>query len=414
MPLKRIRNIIILISLIFLSFGFGYQLGYDNRVSLDRFVLNTNLLKKQTDSFYKPDIDLFWDVWGKLQANFIHKEKLNNEKMLYGAISGLVSSLDDPYTVFLNPTQNNESKEELEGSFEGIGAQLGLEDKKIVVIAPLSGTPAEKEGLRSGDWILRIDGQSTEKLSLPQAVAKIRGPKGTLVELTVISDKETKSKKINIERNTILVKSVETSEDLPEKFKKVKLNNAYYLKLSRFGDETMKEWDEIINKLILEKQRSRLFKGLILDLRNNPGGYLTGAIEIASEFLPRDSTVVIQENTGGRKQNYLVKRQGKLLDIPMIVLVNKGSASASEIVAGALKHYKRAKIVGEKTFGKGSIQEALDLSKGAGLHVTTAKWLLPDGTWINGSGIKPDVMVESDKKNPENDIQLKKAIELLN
>jgi carboxyl-terminal processing protease len=329
--------------------------------------------------------------------------------------------LGDPYTVFLTPQQNKETKEELGGSFEGIGAQLGLKDKKIVVIAPLPETPAEKAGIKPGDWILSIDNKSTDNLTLPEAVSKIRGKRGTAVTLQVLHDKAVKPVEYKIVRDTIQVKSVtlEIKNNQPvnnsqaENKKsplEIKNGSIAYVKLSRFGDDTDNEWDRVVTEII--DQGSKI-KGLILDLRNNPGGYLNGAVYIASEFLKTGSTVVVQENADGSRQKYLVEREGKLLNMPLVVLINEGSASASEIVSGALLDYKRATLVGMKSFGKGSVQEAQDLSEGAGLHITTAKWLLPAGKWINGTGITPDIKVELDEKNPTKDLQLDKAIEVL-
>lgn len=406
MPLKTIRNIFISLAILVITFGVGYRFGQHD-YSLALFSGSKPSLSVVNRDFglasHNIDFSLFWDVWDRLDKSYISKEKIEPQKMLYGAISGMVGSLDDPYTVFLPPKQNKETKEELGGSFEGIGAQLGLKDKKIVVIAPLLGTPAEKQGIKPGDFILSIDGKSTDNLTLPEAVSKIRGQKGTKVVLSILHDKETKPKEIAIIRDTIMVKSVELT------FKQAPNGKIAYLVLSRFGDETEKEW----NKAVTEIKGDNGIKGLILDLRNNPGGYLSGAVYIGSEFLDKGKTVVVQENANGTKQNYIVERDASLIDIPMVVLINKGSASASEIVSGALSDYKRAKLVGEKTFGKGSVQEAQDLPGGSGLHVTTAKWLLPYGKWINGTGIEPDIKVEMDEKNPEKDPQLEKAIEIL-
>jgi len=410
MSLKTIRNITLILTLAIFAYGVGYQFGH-RELSTPLFTSgNTNNFQKSNNTSSpntSVDFTLFWDVWERLSQNFIKKEALDSQKMMYGAISGMVASLDDPYTVFLNPQQNKETKEELQGSFEGIGAQLGLKDKRIVVIAPLSGTPAEKAGIKPGDWILSIDGKMTDNLSLPEAVSKIRGPKGTKVALSILHEKAEKPVEMEIERDIILVKSVEIS------FKQQIVNgknvNYAYLKLSKFGDDTDKEWDLAIDKIKLQEANGGL-QGMILDLRNNPGGYLNGAVYVVSEFLNVGQVVVVQENANGSKQSYAVEREGKLIDMPLVVLMNKGSASASEIVAGALSDYGRAKLVGEKTFGKGSVQEAEELPGGAGLHVTTAKWLMPKGKWINGTGIEADIKVQMDEKNPEKDPQLERAV----
>lgn len=404
MKLKTLRNIFLIITLVVIGFGAGYGFGhreYELCISYGKFI-NTNPVKipSVNGSF---DLTLFWDVFGRLSRSYIDRDKMDVKKMLYGAISGMVSSLDDPYTVFLIPKQNKETKEELGGSFTGIGAQLGLKDKKIVVIAPLPDTPAEIAGIKAGDWILTIDNKATDNLTLPEVVSRIRGLKGTKVVLNVLHEKSEKPLEIAIIRDTIMVKSVEYKA----------MENIAYVKLTSFGDQTEREWNNAIKKLRIEKEEGRI-KGLILDLRNNPGGYLNGAVFIAGEFLERGKTVVFQENANGSKKSYPVDRDGDLLDIPLVILINRGSASASEIVAGAMRDYGRASLVGEKSFGKGSIQEPQDLPGGAGLHITTAKWLTPKEKWINGTGITPSVLVSMDEKNPEKDPQLEKAVEILN
>ena len=405
MKLKTVRNIFLGLSLLILFFGIGYRLGTQG-VGRGVYFQSPDVRGKDASSSSSIPVDfsLFWDVWDRINRYYIDRKALDPRKMVYGAISGLVSSLEDPYTVFLPPDQNKETKDDLGGLFEGIGAQLGVKEKKIIIISPLKGSPAEKEGLVAGDWILKVDGKETATWTLPQAVAKIRGPKGTKVNLTILHKDASNSADISVTRDTIKVASVEWE---------VKNGKVVYLKLGRFGDSTTDEWTKAVTDIsaLIAKNKGEI-KGLVLDLRNNPGGYLSGSVFIASEFLA-DGTVVIQESATKTKQTYEVNRKGKLLSLPMVVLINKGSASASEIVAGALKDRGRAKLVGETSFGKGSIQEAQELSGGAGIHITVAKWLLPSGRWINGSGIEPDIKVENDENNPDSDLQLEKAMESL-
>lgn len=421
MSLKIIRNFILIIAFSLLVGGIGYNLGiHEVAVSWKNFIPQVSVinLSPPVPPAGGIDFSLFWDVWGRLEKSFIDKKALDPQKMVWGAISGMVQSLGDPYTVFLTPTQQKETKEELGGQFEGIGAQLGIKDKKIVVVAPLKGTPAEKAGIKAGDWIVKVDGKDTASWTLPEAVSKIRGPRGTKVVLTIVHEGEDlpaeastqagKPVEIAITRDTILVKSVEWSREARSGF----AGEVAYLKLSRFGDQTSAEWERAVSEIVSSYQKGEV-KGLVLDLRNNPGGYLSGAVYIGGEFLPVGTLIVQQEQASGVRQTYSVDRQGKLFDIPMTILINKGSASASEIVAGALRDHNRAKLVGETSFGKGSIQEAQDLPGGAGLHITTAKWLLPKGEWINGTGIKPDFEVKMDEKDATADPQLEKAIELL-
>ncbi len=401
MNLKIIRNVALLSAVLVLSLGLGYNFGKNDALKTP-FVNSTAIDRSATGisaNSQNIDFQLFWKVWDNLKVSYFDKAKLDPQNMYYGAISGMVQALGDPYTVFLTPDQNKDSKEELSGTFQGIGAQLGLKDKKIVVIAPLPETPAEKAGIKAGDWIVKIDQKETYNLSLPEAVSKIRGPKGSKVVLTILHEKETKTVDLEIPRDNILVKSVEL------KF----INNIAVLKLSQFGDNSNTEWDNSVTSIL---NRGSQVQGVVLDLRNNPGGYLDGSVYIASEFI-KNGVVVIQDDGNGGKQEYPVNRPGRLVEKRLVVLVNKGSASASEIVAGALQDYGRAKIVGENSFGKGTIQDAQDLNEGAGLHVTVAKWLTPKNRWINGTGLTVDVNVPMDEKDPTRDPQLDKAIELL-
>jgi len=396
--LRQIRLVIFILGLVILAGGTGYwlggqeitlQLGGPERVKIDRGVpADKNL-----------DFSLFWIAWDRLAESYLDKSALKPQEMIYGAIKGMVASLGDPYTVFLPPEENEEVKEDLNGTFEGVGIQLGYRDEQLAVIAPLSGMPAEKEGIRAGDLILRIDDKETIDITLPEAVNLIRGPKGTTVKLTLLHQGEKEPYVVTIVRATILVPSVEVDfleEDIA------------HLKLMRFGDRTSDEWERAVSRILTHQPT---VKGIILDLRNNPGGYLSGSVFITSEFLSH-GVVVKQEDASGRTESYPVDRTGKLLTQPLVVLVNQGSASASEIVAGALQEYKRAKIVGDLTFGKGTIQEAEDLPGGSGLHITTARWLLPSGASLDKNGIVPDNLIEENPETEE-DEQLQEAIAIL-
>ena len=350
----------------------------------------------------KVDLSLFWDVWERLEKNYVDQEALKPEKMVYGAISGMVSSLGDPYTVFLPPSENKQVEDELRGSFEGIGIQFGFRDSKMVVIAPLKGTPAERAGLRAGDLILKIDGVETRGMSLPEAQRRIKGPKGTKVVLTILSEGEKEPRDVEIIRGVIVLRTVEV-----EWRGKVAI-----IKVFRFNQQTNRDWEKEISTIVFGRKQP---EGIVLDLRDNPGGYLSSAVYVAGEFLERGEVVALQEKRGKEKGEFRVDRKGRFLTTPLVVLVNKGTASASEILAGALQEKGRAKLVGEKTFGKGSIQEVEDLRKGAGLHITVAHWLLPSGKSIEKEGLKPDFEVKRTKEEAEEekDFQLEKALELL-
>jgi len=403
---KKITEILFVLSFIIFLFGSGYKLGEyrANQKKIERS--NYNIINVDNKAAEKNiDFSLFWETWDKVEQKFIDKKKLDPKKMFYGAIKGMVASLDDPYTFFLTPDENKQSKDDLGGRFEGIGAQLGMKDNRVIVVAPLKNSPAEKAGVKAGDFINKVDGNSTKEWSLTYAVSKIRGPKGTKVKLTL--EREGKELEITITRDQINVPSVELSYE----------KNIAILKLNQFGENTVDEWNKAIFE-IKNKWLKKEVKGMVLDLRDNPGGYLEGSVYLASEFLPMGKVVVRQESTDSMNKDYKVIRQGELLDIPLVVLINKGSASASEILAGALRDYKRAKIIGEKSFGKGSVQEAVDLKEGAGLHVTVAKWILPGGDWINSKGIDPEIKVENQIKEGNtptrsDDKQLDKALEIL-
>lgn len=412
MSLSPIKNIILVLVLALTSGLVGYKLG-TNQVTLSwkNFRPNVEVVNKLPPN--KPvDFSLFWAVWDEVSQKYVDKTKLDTQKMVYGAITGMVQALGDPYTVFLPPTQNKAVKEDLNGSFEGIGAQLGLKDKAIVVVAPLPSSPAQQAGLKTGDYILKVDGFDTSNWSLPEAVAKIRGPKGSTVVLNILHLGESKAKDISIRRDTIVLPSVSWRQ--VSSTASANLKPAAYIQLARFGDKTDPQWDKTVSDLAgYLATSSGNVSGVVLDVRNNPGGYLAGAVYIASEFLP-DGVIVKQQDYQSQTQTYSVDRKGKLLNVPMVVLVNGGTASAAEILAGSLQVRGRAKVVGVQSFGKGSVQSSEDLPQGAGLHVTVAKWLLANDVWINGTGLTPDIKMENDEKDPTRDLQLEKAVEVLN
>lgn len=416
---KKITNILLILSTAVLLFGSGYKVGEyitaSSKIERSDYNVLNSRPKNQTrqEQIKNIDFTLFWDTWDKLEQKYVDQKKVDPKKMFFGAIKGMVASLEDPYTFFLTPDENKQSKDDLGGRFEGIGAQLGLKLNRIVVVAPLKESPAMKAGILAGDFINKVNDESTKNWTLPQAVSKIRGEKGTKVKLVL--EREGKEIPVEVVRDVIRVESVELT--LNEKISTCKTNCGAiaYLKLNQFGENTVDEW-EIKVADIKRAWDAKQIKGMVLDLRANPGGYLESSVYLAGEFLPKGKLVVKQESKSLENKNYTVMRTGNLLDIPLVVLVDKGSASASEILSGALRDHKRAVLVGEKTFGKGSVQEALDLRDGAGLHVTIAKWILPNGDWINHKGIEPQVPVEN--KIPEGntqtrdlDAQLDKAIE---
>ena len=347
------------------------------------------------------DFSLYWKVLDLIKQNAYIKN-IPETQLFYGSLSGIVASLNDPYSVFMTPQDASNFQHDLSGNFEGIGAEIAIKNNILIVIAPLPDTPAFKSGLKPKDSILKINGTSTENMSVDKAVNLIRGPKGTNVILTVYRDGATSTKDIVITRGVINVKSVSWE------YKGVD-NNITYIKMRQFNDDTTPLMDSAIDELI-----SKNAKGIILDLRNDPGGYLQTAVDVASEWVG-DQVVVLEKNRDGQETKHIGDKAPRLGDIPTIVLVDGGSASASEIVAGALQDYGKAKLVGAQTFGKGSVQDLNNLPDGSTVKLTIDKWFTPKGRTIDQQGITPDVKVELTEAdyNKSLDPQLDKALELL-
>ncbi|MBI3954755.1 S41 family peptidase, partial [Candidatus Collierbacteria bacterium] len=393
--LKQIRYLSIYVSLLVLTAVGSFKLGQGELRGgpLVGEKIDSSKLESQVD------LRLFWEVWRRLESTYLEKAALDVEKMVYGAISGLTGALDDPYTSFLPPQENVRSKEDLSGEFDGVGIQLGYVNKTLAVMSPLPNNPAIKAGLKAGDLILRIrdEGKKVDRdtvgISLNEAVNLIRGKKGQAVTLTVFSEGDREPREVRLVRDTILVPSVELEF--------TKSDRVAWLKVIKFGEKTAAEWDAAVIRILKEQP-----EGIVLDLRNNPGGYLQRAVDLASEFVA-DGMIVSQQGRD-ETETFSVNRKGRLIGKKMVVLVNKGSASASEILAGALRERLGVKLVGEKTFGKGTVQEAQELSGGAGLHITIAKWLLPSGKNIHQDGLSPDVEVKQEIKedDPSFDNQL--------
>ena len=346
------------------------------------------------------DFNLYWEVWDSLKQNHVDKNKIKNKDLFYGSLKGMAAAADDPYTVFMDPTTAKEFADDLAGTFEGIGAEVGMRNDIVTVIAPLDGMPAQKAGLRAGDKIYAIDGTSTIGLTVDEAVRAIRGKKGTQVKLTILRGSNAKSQDISITRDIIIVKSVKTE---------MRSDGIFVIKVTNFNDDTLNLFNAAVSEALLKSP-----KGIILDLRNNPGGYLDTAVAMASEWI--DGGPVVVEQFGENKRNeYPSNGRARLKNIPTVVLVNGGSASASEIVAGALRDYKKATLVGEQTYGKGSVQTLQGLSDGSSLKITIAKWLTPAGDFINEKGLAPSVVIKLEQKDIDKNVdpQMNKALEIL-
>ena len=320
-------------------------------------------------------VDEAWDI---LFRDYVDKDKLDETKLSQGAVRGMVEAVDDPYTAYLDPATYELSLTRLEGTYEGIGATVSIEDDQIVVIAPIAGSPAEKAGIRPGDKVLEIDGVSTEGMSLVEAVVIIRGPQGTPVRLLVLHQDETEPVEIEIVRDEIELPSVryEMREDIA------------YINISHFSELTNGQLSSALESITHEAAT-----GIIIDLRSNPGGLLQGVIDVASYFLTEGVVVDVVDNRGGHTTATVTRRE-VTTDLPLVILVDSFSASGSEVLAGALQDHGRAVIAGTTTFGKGSVNILRQLKDGSGLYITTARWFTPHGRLIEGEGIAPDYELE--------------------
>ncbi len=342
----------------------------------------------------------FWEVWAIVHAQFVD-QPVDDIALMRGAIRGMLESLGDEHTSFMDPQEFTDANAQMEGSYEGIGAYVDTGGDYLTVTSPIPGSPAEKAGLKPKDAIIAIDGEDMTGINPELARRKVLGPAGTVVTLTILREGMEEPFDVEITRDRITIASVE-SEMLD--------NGIAYLKLNTFGETTTRELKQQLGALMDQDP-----KGLIFDLRYNGGGYLQTAVEVTSQFIS-DGVVLYEQYGDGRKDSYDALSGGLAVDIPMVVLINEGSASASEIVAGALQDHQRAQLVGVKSYGKGSVQNWIPLADSQGaVRVTIAKWLTPNGRTIHKLGLTPDVVVEltDEDVTAERDPQLEKAIELL-
>ena len=391
--------------MVFGIFTGGYYLGAQGyKAEVDK-ALHVNI-SRQLPPDKNVEFSLFWQVWDTLAAKYFDKNKLIPSEMVYGAIQGMVSALGDPYTMYLPPKDNKIVSDDLKGSFEGVGIEIGYRGTRLAVVSPLPGSPAEESGVKAGDYIVHIKDEKknidigTTGILLPDAVQAIRGTAGTKVTLTLIRDGTETPIVVELTRAKLNIPSVTLNYVGDAK-------EIAHIRLSKFGAETTAEWDKAVTDILGKPEVA----GIIIDVRNDPGGYLQAAIDLASDFVPTGTTVVTQENGDGSRVEFKSQKLGRLQKYKVLVLINGGSASASEILSGALRDDRGFKLVGEKSFGKGTIQEPIEIPGGSGLHVTTAKWLTPNGTWVHEKGLEPDVKIVDDEKTPD-DEQLQEAIKL--
>ena len=327
-------------------------------------------------------------------------EKVDKNKLVEGAIQGMLATLKDPYSVYMDKETANQFSQTLESSFEGIGAEVGMEGTKIVIVAPFKNSPAEKAGLKPHDQILKVDGESVEGLDLNKATLKIRGKKGTTVQLEIARNGLKEPLTIDVKRDEI---PLETIHGAIKKYDGKKIG---YIEITSFSEETAKDFKKELTSL-----EGKHISGLIIDVRGNPGGYLTSVKEILQEFVPKNKPLVQIEQRNGERERYF-STLTKKKDYPVAVLVNKGSASASEILAGSLEEADGYPLIGETTFGKGTVQQAVPMGDGSNIKLTLFKWLTPDGHWIHKKGIKPDVEIKQPKIFETHPLQVDKDLKV--
>ncbi len=393
--MKRVdKKLVLILAAVVIAAGFGlfgYRLGQQHPV----------ISGAGSDSLSGADWPLFDETVSIIKTNYYKSDKLKDNDLFYGALEGLVKSLGDPYSSFFRPTDAKKFEEDVKGSFGGIGAEIGIQNNQLVVVAPMKGTPAEKAGLKSADKIMKIDNKTTNDLTVEEAVKLIRGDIGTDVVLLIYREGWNETKEFKITRAKI---------DVPTLDWKMKDNNILYIRLYGFNANA--------SDLFYQAALSGLIdgaKGVVLDLRDNPGGFLDTAVDLSSWFLERGQPVVQERFANQPLKIFRANGNQALNKLPAVVLINEGSASASEIMAGALRDNRGIKLIGKKSFGKGTVQQLETLSDGSSLKVSIAEWLTPNGTSINEKGLAPDTEVDLKEEDFKagRDPQLDKAMEIL-
>ncbi len=382
------------------AFFLGIYVNNNNRPAIDKV---TDLTNKETQVATTADFSPFWKVWNTINEKYPQASKITDQNRVYGAISGLMGSLNDPYSVFFGPDEAKDFEDEIAGNFTGIGMEVGMKDKILTVIAPLKDTPAYRANIKPGDKILKIGDTVTSNLGIEQAIKLIRGEKGTTVTLTIFREGNKDPMEIKIVRDVINIPTLD-SELRPD--------GIFVIRLYSFSANSADLFRNAI-KSFAESGSDKL----LLDLRGNPGGYLDSAVDISSWFLPSEK-VVVTEDYGNNKAPEIFRSKGYDIfnnKLKFVILIDGGSASASEIVAGAMQDQGRAKLVGSQSFGKGSVQEAIKITPDTLLKITVAKWLTPNGTSISEKGLTPDYPVEITQKDldAKRDPQMEKAVEIL-
>ena len=390
------------VSLLFIGgiLSIGVYIGYSHRPEIEKI---SSVINKNPQVETQADFATFWKVWNVLNEKSIYAKKTTDQDRVWGAISGLASSLGDPYTVFFPPEENKSFNEEIKGSFGGIGAEIGIKDKILTVVAPLKDTPAWKSGIKSGDKIIKINNISTNNMTTDEAINLIRGEEGTTVALSIFRLGENKTRELTITREKIQTPTIDAE---------LRDDGIFVIKFYSFSENSANLFRDALIKFVDSKSSK-----LIVDLRGNPGGYLESAVKIGSWFID-EGKIILKEDSGDGSKPKIYRSHGPRLFsdlLSLVVLVDGGSASASEILAGALREHGIATLVGEKTFGKGSVQELIQITDDTSLKVTIANWFTPNGVSISLKGIEPDVVVPLTQKDfdAKRDPQMDKAVEIL-
>lgn len=399
-PKKRILLGIALIFALGASFFVGAMVGFRVQPSIVKI---TNIANKESAITADADFSPFWDAWKILNEKHIFAATTTSQEKVYGAIAGLAASYGDPYTAFFKPTDAEMFQSEISGDFEGVGMEIGKRENILTVIAPLRGSPAEKAGIRSGDKILIIDEKSTAGMNTDEAVLHIRGKSGTTVKLTLFREGEKQPLEISVVRAPIEIPTIETEK---------RKDGIFIIRLFSFTSKSPGLFRGALREFVASGDDK-----LLLDLRGNPGGYLDAAVDMASWFLPVGA-VIVKEDFGGKGEGDIHRSRGYNIfnkNLKFVILVDGGSASASEILAGALSEHGVARLVGDKTFGKGSVQEVVPLTDTTFLKITVAEWRTPGGTSLNENGLEPEFTVKVTKEDidKKRDAQLEKAVEVL-
>ena len=396
--LKEKRNVIIVLIILGAFWG-GIQVGTNNISVMDKILLANKETQVATEANFYP----FWKVWNTINEKYPKANETIDQDRVYGAIAGLVNSLNDPYSVFFNPDEAKSFEEEIAGNFSGVGMEVSMKDKMLTVIAPLKDTPAYKANIKPGDKILKIDETVTSGLGIEEAIKLIRGEKGTAVALTIFREENNDPIEIKIVRDIINIPTLDAE---------LRPDGIFVIKLYTFSANSANLFRQAI-KNFAESGTNKL----LLDLRGNPGGYLDAAVDVSSWFLPAGKTIVTEDYGDDEKPEVFRSKGYNIFNdkLKFVILIDNGSASASEIVAGAMQDHGRAKLVGEKSFGKGSVQEVVDITKDTLLKITVANWLTPNGHLIHEKGLTPDYVVEFTRKDldEKKDPQMDKAVELL-